>query len=41
VRDFADLPAEAQAFVGLFETELGVPVTKIGVGPERRQVILK
>lgn len=41
VRDYADLPAEAVAFVNLFETELGVPVTKIGVGPERRQVILK
>lgn len=41
VRDFADLPAEAKAFVNLFETELGVPATKIGVGPQRRQVILK
>lgn len=41
MRDFADLPAEAKAFVNLFETELGVPVTKIGVGPQRRQVVLK
>jgi adenylosuccinate synthase len=41
IRNYADLPAEAVAFVNLFETELGVPVTKIGVGPERRQVVLK
>ena len=36
---FADLPKEAQAFVKLFEDELQVPVTKIGVGPSRGQVI--
>ncbi len=41
IRNYADLPAEAVAFVNLYETELGVPVTKIGVGPERRQVVLK
>ena len=41
LRDYAKLPAEAKAFVDLFETELGVPVTKIGVGPQRSQVILK
>jgi adenylosuccinate synthase len=41
VRNYADLPPEAKAFVKLFETELGVPVTKIGVGPNREQVVLK
>jgi adenylosuccinate synthase len=41
LRDYADLPPEAKAFVELFETELGVPVTRIGVGPRREQVILK
>lgn len=41
IRDYDELPAEAKAFVGLFETELGVPVTRIGVGPLRQQVILK
>jgi adenylosuccinate synthase len=41
VRKFEDLPPEAQAFVKLFETELGVPVTRIGVGPHREQVILR
>lgn len=39
VRDFDELPAEAKAFIELFTTELEVPVRKIGVGPERRQVI--
>jgi adenylosuccinate synthase len=41
VRDYAELPAAATAFVKFFETELGVPVTKIGVGPHREQVVLK
>jgi len=41
VRKYDKLPAEARAFVELFETELGVPVTRIGVGPNREQVILK
>jgi adenylosuccinate synthase len=41
VRDYADLPAKAVEFVEFFETELGVPVTRIGVGPRREQVILK
>jgi adenylosuccinate synthase len=41
IRDFANLPAAAAAFVQRFETELGVPVTKIGVGPHRSQVILR
>jgi len=41
VRDYADLPPTAVAFVKRFETELGVPVTKIGVGPHRSQVILR
>lgn len=41
IRDYAQLPPPAQAFVELFETELGVPVTTIGVGPGRSQVIYK
>lgn len=41
VREYSDLPPEAVDFVELFESELGVPVTKIGVGPERSQVILR
>lgn len=41
VRDYGDLPEAARNFVELFETELGVPVTKIGVGPARNQIIYK
>jgi adenylosuccinate synthase len=39
VRKFEDLPAEAAAFVGIVEEHLGLPVTKVGVGAEREQVI--
>jgi len=41
VRNYDELPKEAKTFIGLFEKELGVPVTKIGVGPSRDQVILR
>ncbi|HYH36544.1 MAG TPA: adenylosuccinate synthetase, partial [Candidatus Saccharimonadales bacterium] len=41
VRDYDELPDAAKAFIGLFEQELGVPVTKIGVGPNRGQIIYK
>ena len=41
IRNYTDLPAAAAAFVELFEAELGVPVTRIGVGPRRSQVILR
>ncbi len=36
-----DLPSEALTFIELFETELSVPITKIGVGPSRSQVLLR
>jgi adenylosuccinate synthase len=41
VREYAQLPGAARAFVELFEQELGVPITKIGVGPNRNQIIYK
>jgi adenylosuccinate synthase len=41
VRKYADLPQAARDFIELFEKELGVPVTRIGVGPSREQVILR
>jgi adenylosuccinate synthase len=41
IRQYSELPPAASDFVKFFETELGVPVTKIGVGPNREQVILK
>jgi adenylosuccinate synthase len=38
-RSFADLPAEARAYVEFIEASVGVPVGWISVGPERSQVI--
>ncbi len=40
-RKFAELPSEAAGFVKLFEDQLNLPVTKIGVGAGRNQVILR
>lgn len=41
VRSYGDLPEAARDFVELFENELKVPATKIGVGPNRGQIIYK
>ncbi len=41
IREYSQLPPAAKNFVELFERELGVPVTRIGVGPGRNQVIYK
>jgi adenylosuccinate synthase len=41
VREYGDPPEAAKEFVELFEKELGVPVGKIGVGPNRGQIIYK
>jgi len=38
-RDFEDLPKEAQHYVEFIEQQTGVPITTIGVGPDREQVI--
>lgn len=40
VRKRTDLPAAALDFVALVEDTLGVKVSKLGVGPERSQVVL-
>ncbi len=40
IRDYTKLPHQARSFVALFQTELGIPVKKVGVGPQRQQVIL-
>jgi adenylosuccinate synthase len=40
-RTFHDLPNEAQDFVRFLEKALNIPVTMIGVGPYREQVILR
>jgi adenylosuccinate synthase len=34
-----DLPPAAQRYVAFIEEEVGVPITLIGVGPQREQVI--
>ncbi len=41
IRDYGQLPEAARDFVELFERELAVPITHIGVGPGRSQVIYK
>jgi adenylosuccinate synthase len=41
IRSYDELPKAAQDFVELFERELAVPITKIGVGPNRNQIIYK
>ncbi len=39
IRDRKDLPEETEKLIHLFEETLDVPVTKIGVGPERNQYV--
>ena len=41
VSDFNDLPLNAQDFICRVEEMIGKPVTMIGVGPERKQTILR
>ncbi|MEP7205270.1 MAG: adenylosuccinate synthetase, partial [Candidatus Saccharibacteria bacterium] len=41
IRRFNDLPLNAQKFVEFIEQQTGVPITMIGVGPVRDQVILR
>lgn len=41
VRDFKDLPQNAQHYVSFIEEQVGVPLTRIGVGPRRDQVIMR
>ena len=41
VRTFADLPVQARALVELVEQHVGVPVTMIGVGPERNECVVR
>jgi adenylosuccinate synthase len=39
VRTFQDLPAQAQQYVLQLEEWIGIPITWIGVGPRRDQII--
>ena len=40
VRSADDLPAEARAYLALVEREVGVPVTLVGVGQRRDQILM-
>jgi len=40
-RSYVDLPAEARSYVELIERLIGVPITVIGVGPARDEVVQK
>lgn len=41
IREFKDLPATAQRYVEFIEKQTDIPITMIGVGPQRDQVILR
>lgn len=41
VRKFSNLPKNAQKYVEYIEQQTGVPITMIGVGPKRGQVIVR
>lgn len=39
IRTFEELPVEARNYIGLIEKQIGAPVTYVGVGPAREQLI--
>ena len=41
VRNYSDLPPQAKALVELVEQHVGVPVTIVGVGPERNECVVR
>ena len=41
VRSYADLPQQAKALIEIVEKHVGVPVTMIGVGPERNECVVR
>jgi len=41
VKDFHDLPANAQSYICRIEEYIGKPITVIGVGPKRSQTIFR
>ncbi len=41
VRNYSDLPEQAKALIELVEKHVGVPVTMIGVGPERNECVVR
>jgi len=38
-RTLADLPIEARRYLDWIESEVGVPISHISVGPKREQII--
>lgn len=41
VRNYPDLPQQARVLIELVEQHVGVPVTMIGVGPERNECVVR
>jgi len=41
VRRFENLPKNAQGYIEFIEEKTGVPITMVGVGPRRDQVIIR
>jgi len=41
IRDFSSLPKEAKDYIELIEGYTGIPISMIGVGPKRDQVIIR
>jgi adenylosuccinate synthase len=41
IRKFDELPKNAQDYIKFIESKTGVPITRIGVGPQRDQVIIR
>ena len=41
IRSYKDLPKQAQQLIELVEKHVGVPVTMIGVGPERNECVVR
>jgi len=41
IRDYKDLPQQAKELINLVEQHCGVPVTMIGVGPERNECVVR
>ena len=41
IRSYDELPEEAKTYVKFIEDNTGVPVSMIGVGPEREQCIMR
>ncbi|MEO1260544.1 MAG: adenylosuccinate synthase [Bacteroidota bacterium] len=41
IKDYDDLPVNAKAYLATLEHHLGVPVTMVSTGPERKSLILK